>query len=142
MSRPALALAQMLRDLHADRSGYARLRELLEAQFQAALRHRAEPLIELAEDIVALVGEIEARRQQRGSLLVRLLGPDSKPSIEALLQRLPAATGQTFTVAWQGLEQQVRECKRLNLRNCQLVTDQHGLMQRVLGIEEPGYAER
>jgi len=142
MSRPALALAQMLRDLHADRSGYARLRELLEAQFQAALRHRAESLIELAEDIVALVGEIEARRQQRGSLLVRLLGPDSKPSIEALLQRLPAATGQTFTVAWQGLEQQVRECKRLNLRNCQLITDQHGLMQRVLGAEEPGYAER
>jgi flagella synthesis protein FlgN len=142
MSKPSEALAQMLRDMHADRSSYARLRELLEAQFQAALRHRAEQLTELAEDIVVLVGQIEVRRQQRGTLLSRLLGPASKPTLEALLQRLPAAAGQTITVAWQGLEQQVRECKSLNLRNCQLITDQHALMQRVLGVEEPGYAER
>lgn len=141
-SPSTVALTQMLRGMHADRSSYAQLRELLEAQFQAALRHRAEALSGLAEDIVALVAQIEQRRQQRSQLLGRLLGPGSTPSLQALLQRLPSATGRTLAQAWQGLEQQVRECKRMNLRNCELITEQHALMQRVLGVEEPGYAER
>jgi flagella synthesis protein FlgN len=135
------ALARMLRDLQADRSGYMRLRELLDAQFQAALRHQAPALVGLAEEITALVGELEARRASRSELLARLLGRGVAPSLSALLPRLPAQVGQTVTQAWQALEQQVQECKRMNLRNCQLITEQHALMQRALGIEEQGYAQ-
>ena len=137
----AEVLARLLRDLHADRSAYARLRELLEAQFQAALRHRSEQLAALAADIVALVEQLDQRRAVRSELLLALLGRNSKPSVEALLQRLSGASAQTLAAAWQGLEQQVIECKALNLRNCQLITDQHALMQRVLGVEEATYAE-
>lgn len=141
MSKVAEVLARLLRDLHADRSAYARLRELLEEQFQAALRHRSEQLGGLAADIVALVEQLDQRRAVRSELLLALLGRNSKPSVEALLQRLSGASAQTLAAAWQGLEQQVIECKALNLRNCQLITDQHALMQRVLGIEEASYAE-
>lgn len=137
----AEVLARLLRDLHADRSAYARLRELLEAQFQAALRHRSEQLAALAADIVTLVEALDQRRAVRSELLLALLGRNSKPSVEALLQRLSGGSAQTLTAAWQGLEQQVIECKALNLRNCQLITDQHALMQRVLGVEEATYAE-
>ncbi len=141
MSKVAEVLARLLRDLHADRSAYARLRELLEEQFQAALRHRSEQLGALAADIVALVEQLDQRRAVRSELLLALLGRNSKPSVEALLQRLSGASAQTLAAAWQGLEQQVTECKALNLRNCQLITDQHALMQRVLGVEEATYAE-
>lgn len=141
-SKAAEALSQMLRDMHADRSGYARLHELLDAQFQAALRHQAQQLVGLAEEISGLVDELETRRATRSHLLKQLLGRETTPSLSGLLQRLPGQVGQTLTVAWQGLEQQVRECKRMNLRNCQLITDQHALMQRALGVEEPSYAER
>lgn len=138
------ALSHLLRDMHADRSGYARLRELLEQQFEAALRHQAERLSALADDIVALVDELNARGLQRGALLRQLLGqrPQTEPSMAALLQRLPSAVGQTLSIAWQSLEQQVRECKDLNQRNCHLITEQHALMQRVMGVEEALYAER
>lgn len=142
MSKVAEAVARLLRDLHADRSAYARLRELLEAQFQAALRHRSEQLGELATEIVALVEQLDQRRALRSELLLALLGRNSKPSLEALVQRLSGASAQTLAGAWQGVEQQVIECKALNLRNCQLITDQHALMQRVLGVEEAAYAER
>ncbi|MCX2861695.1 flagellar export chaperone FlgN [Paucibacter sp. PLA-PC-4] len=141
MSKVAEVLARLLRDLHADRSAYARLRELLEEQFQAALRHRSEQLSALAADIVALVEQLDQRRAVRSELLLALLGRNSKPSVEALLQRLSGASAQTLAAAWQGLEQQVTECKALNLRNCQLITDQHALMLRVLGVEEVTYAE-
>lgn len=141
-SKAAEALGKMLSDMHADRTGYARLRELLDAQFQAALRHQGQELVGLAEQISGLVDELEARRAERSRLLTLLMGREVAPSIDALLQRLPAKVGQTITVAWQGLEQQVRECKSMNLRNCQLITEQHALMQRAMGIEEPGYAQR
>lgn len=141
----AEALSLMLRDLHADRAGYARLRDLLEAQFQAALRHRVETLTEVAEQITGLADELDARGRQRATLLGQLLGraAATEPSMGALLQRLPAAVARTLGTAWLALEQQARECKTLNQRNCQLITEQHALMQRVLGVEEDYlYAER
>jgi flagella synthesis protein FlgN len=145
----AEALGLMLRDLHADRAGYARLRDLLEAQFQAALRHRVETLGEVAGQITGLAEELDARSRQRATLLGQLLGPShggraaAEPSMAALLQRLPAAVARTLGTAWLALEQQARECKALNQRNCQLITEQHALMQRVLGVEEDFlYAER
>lgn len=141
--KPVQLLARMLRDMYADCAGYARLRDLLEAQFQAALRHAAQQLLALADEITALVAELDERRAVRAELLAQLLGPgETQPTLALLLQRLPTQTGQALTVLWQGLEQQIRECKQLNLRNCRLITEQHALMQRVLGVEEQGYAER
>ncbi|MFT7723735.1 MAG: flagellar export chaperone FlgN [Roseateles sp.] len=135
------ALAALLRGLQADRSAYARLRELLEAQFQAALRHQAEPLRRLADEIVALVDELDAHTRRRGLLLRQLLGPQGEPGIGRLLQRLPAPVEQPLAGLWAALEAQVRDCKALNQRNCQLITDQQALMRRVMGVEEGLYAE-
>lgn len=141
--KPAQALALMLRDMQADQAGYARLHELLEAQFQAALRHAAQQIVGLADEITRLVEELEERRATRSRLLVQLLGPAERtPTLARLLQRLPAQTSQLMAQTWRGLEQQIRDCKQLNLRNCRLITEQHALMQRVLGVEEQGYAER
>jgi len=135
------ALTLLLRDLQADRAGYGRLRELLEAQFQAALRHQAEPLQRLADEIVALVDELDAHTRQRGLLLRKLLGSQGEPTMSRLLQRLPTTAAQALGGLWTALEEQVRECKALNQRNCQLITEQQALMRRVMGVEEGLYAE-
>ncbi len=41
---------------------------------------------------------------------------------------------------WVALEQMVLECKRLNARNSDLLTEQYSIMQRVLHGEEDTYA--
>ncbi|MNS92025.1 hypothetical protein D3C72_1261420 [compost metagenome] len=41
---------------------------------------------------------------------------------------------------WAALEQMVLECKRLNARNSDLLTEQYSIMQRVLHGEEDTYA--
>ena len=139
----AQLLGRMLREMQADRAGYALLGDLLEAQFQAALRQSVQRLQELAEEITVLAGELQARSVARGRMLTQLLGPaEARPTLERLQQRLPAQAGQTVAQAWQDLEQQIQQCKAKNLRNCRLITEQHALMQRVLGTEEPLYAER
>lgn len=139
-TRPALT--GLLHDLQADRAAYERLQERLEAQFQAALRHDAPGLQQLAEDIGALVGELEARARARGQVLRQLLGTAGEVSMAALLNRLPPAAAQAIGGLWGGLEQQVRDCKALNARNGRLIADQHALMRRVMGVEEALYAER
>lgn len=135
------ALAALLRDLQADRSAYAQLRELLEAQFQAALRHRAQALQESAEEILALVEQLNAHTRQRGLLLRQLLGSHGEASMGRLLQRLPASVAQTLGGLCTALQEQVNECKALNQRNCQLITEQQALMRRVMGVGEELYAE-
>jgi len=140
---PTLALAQILREMQADHAGYARLRELLEAQFHAALRHGTQQLLDLAEEITHLVMELEGRRATRGQLLGQLLSSSEEaPTLAQLCKRLPAQAGKALGQTWQTLEQQILECKQLNLRNCRLITEQHALMQRVLGVEGQVYAER
>lgn len=131
-------LTVLLRDLHADRSAYARLRDLLEAQFEAALRHRSQVLAQLADEVFALADELGERATRRSKLLRKLLGQEVKPSMSLLLRRLPETLARNLEQAWQSLEKQVRDCQSLNQRNCQFITEQHALMQRVLGAADGG----
>lgn len=136
------ALLSLLRGLHADRAGYCRLQELLEAQFQSALRHEGNALVGLAEQITGQVAQLESHREHRRELMARLVGRDHELTMPALIQRLPSRAGQAVTTAWRGLEQLVRECKELNQRNCKLIIEQHALMQRLMGQDGALYAER
>lgn len=136
----AAALATLLQGLQADRQGCARLHALLEQQFQAALRHQPEELAVLGAAIERAVDAMAAGGRQRAGVLRRLLG-GGEIGMQALLQRLPAAQAQRLQPVWQALQTQLQECKALNARNCRLITEQHALMQRVLGVEEALYAE-
>lgn len=140
--KASTAVATLLGEMQADQAGYARLRALLDAQFEAALRHSAAQLTALAHEIVTQVEELDTRRSRRGALLQHLAAPGEAPGMQALLQRLPAPLSQRLTVSWQALEQQVRECKQINQRNCHLITEQQALMQRLLGQDAPCYGEQ
>lgn len=132
------AVRRVLQGMADDRSGYAALQTLLEEQFQATLQHQSARLTALADQVVAAVEPLDARRRQRVSLVTALLGPQGDmPQLFALLQEDARATAQRD---WAALEQMVLECKRLNARNSDLLTEQYSIMQRVLHGEEDTYA--
>ena len=132
------AVRRVLHGIAEDRQGYPALLALLEEQFQATLRHRSAQLTLLADQVIAAVEELDARRRQRVSLVAALLGPKGDmPQLFALLQEEARAAA---LADWAALEQMVLECKRLNARNSELMTEQYSIMQRVLRGEEDTYA--
>jgi flagella synthesis protein FlgN len=85
-----------------------------------------------------MVHEMEARSRQRVALATALIGRDATMSKVISLQK--GAQREALESSWKLLENMVREAKQLNERNCKLMMDQHGIMQRVLHGEEHIYA--
>lgn len=140
---PAAVMLRQLGDgLRQDLSAYDDLRELLNRQFNAALKHDADQMSELSARILTQVAALDVQRARRRELLVSLLGSAVEPSVRSLLQRLPASMAQPIAVQWRALEQALTACKTLNLRNCQLISEQQALMQQLMGREEHVYAQR
>lgn len=135
---PREAAEQLLRDLRADLVQAGDLRQLLEAQYQAALRHDAAALQTLGERIVACVEVMETRRSRRVSLAQQLAGPDAR--MEAVFPRLGQGWGRTGQTWWLRLETLVRDCKAANQRNCALLAEQQALMQSLLQPQGELYA--
>jgi flagella synthesis protein FlgN len=132
------AVRRVLQGIADDGAGYAALQTLLEEQFQATLRHQSAQLTALADQVIAAVEPLDARRRQRVSLVTALLGPQGDmPQLFALLQEGARAKAEAD---WAALERMVLECKRLNARNSDLLTEQYSIMQRVLHGEEDTYA--
>lgn len=134
------AVAKLAAGIEADLSASNTLLELLERQFDAALRHRSAQLAELAEQLMPALEAMEQRRVQRVALVRALLGPDG--DMARLIASLAAPARAALAADWHALEQMVLECKRLNARNSALLTEQYSIMQRVLHGEEETYAPR
>lgn len=134
------AVAKLAAGIQADLAASSTLLELLERQFDAALRHRTAELGELAGQLMPALEAMEQRRVQRVSLVRALLGPDG--DMASLLASLAAPARAALGADWHALEQMVLECKRLNERNTALMTEQFSIMQRVLHGEEQIYAPR
>ena len=130
-------MQQLLDGVAADLQAYAALQDLLEQQFDAAVRHQGARLEQVAEAVSALVEAMEARRVQRVDCAVRLVGPaPSMAQVFALLKPEPRAR---LEQQWQDLELRVLACKRLGKRNSDLLVDQYTIMQRVLHGEDQIY---
>lgn len=135
------ALSRIFAGMRADVHDYGRLRELLEAQFTAALQHRSADIGEIGERILELTSTLEDRRRERVELAgLVLAGRSPRVSIAAVAERLQGAARETFDACWTTLEASVKECKTLNMRNCCLLMDQNDIMQRVLNAEADTYA--
>lgn len=134
----AKSIERILAGVRDDLTDYRRLRELLEAQFAAALRHRAEEIGDVVGRILQLTAVLDGRRRERVLLVGVLLGAQTATlhsSVQAVSAHLPAALRENYDACWAKLERLVRECKRLNRRNCHLMTAQHDIMRQVL---DPG----
>jgi flagella synthesis protein FlgN len=134
------AVARLLDGIQADLQACAVIRDLLERQFQAALRHRGAELGVLAEELMPQLDAMEQRRQQRVQLVRALHG--AAAGMDDLLNALPAAQRSRAASDWERLEQLVRDCKQATTRNGNLMADQYTVMQRVLHGEDQLYAPR
>jgi flagella synthesis protein FlgN len=127
-------------DVRADLEATAALLELLQRQFDAALRHRTAELAELASQLEPALEEMEARRQRRVALVRALHGPDA--TMASLIEAMPQALRAGLAADWSELETRVRACKETTTRNANLLAEQFSVMQRVLYGEEQLYAPR
>jgi flagella synthesis protein FlgN len=132
------ALGRLIKGVHADLGDYRTLRELLDVQFDAALKHRSAVISDIADRISALTAQLDKRRAERVALAKMLVGKQSSVTISAVSARLPANARHAFDEWWQTLETLVQECKRLNQRNCDLLMNQHEILQRVLQTDGGG----
>ena len=132
------AMRALLAGIAQDLQAYIVLQDLLEQQFDAALRHQGPRLGQVAEAISALVDTLQGRREQRVALAQRLLGPTA--NMMQAFALLKNAAREKIEADWKTLEAMVVECKRLSKRNSDLLMDQHSIMQRVLHGEEQIYA--
>ena len=133
------ALGRLIKGVHADLGDYRTLRELLDVQFDAALKHRSAVITDIADRISALTTQMEKRRAERFALAKVLVGKQQgHVTISAISARLPANARPAFDEWWQALEKLVQECKRLNQRNCDLLMNQHEILQRVLQADGGG----
>lgn len=134
------AIGKLTAGVTADLAACQAILALLGRQFDAALRHRSTELTELAAELAPLLDTMEQRRVQRVALVRALFG--AQADMAALIAALPAPQRAQLTADWEALEQMVIECKRLNLRNSALLTEQFSIMQRVLHGEETLYEAR
>lgn len=132
------SLTCLMRGVAEDLNDYRALNALLEEQFDAALRYDAAKLGVLAERIMELVVTLDSRRLQRVSLVADLAGDGAAISDTFPMMNSMARTA--LESGWKMLENLVRESKQKNERNCKLLMDQHGIMERVLHGEDTIYA--
>lgn len=139
-SKQSAALIRLVQGMRADIADYRRLRELLELQFDAVLRHQSPTLVDLSGKITALVDTLDQRRQERMTLAGELIGPGKPVSMQGVVRLLAESSRASVEADWETLEELVRDCKDANMRNCRLLTEQHETMQRVLNQEAHTYA--
>jgi flagella synthesis protein FlgN len=132
------AMLALLRGVADDVAAYTSLLDMLEQQFDAIVRHQTERLTQLGAIILPTIEAMETRRQERVSLVATLLGPEA--GMAQVFPLLKGATRQMLEEHWLSLEKMVSECKRRNIRNSELLTEQYSIMQRVLHGEEQLYA--
>jgi flagella synthesis protein FlgN len=132
------AMRQLLAGMADDLLAYQSLKDLLQQQFEAAIKHRTTELGVVAEAISNLVDTLQLRRQQRVALVQRLAGPAA--TMLQAFALLKNAGRERMEADWKTLEQSVIECKRLSKRNSDLMVEQYSIMQRVLHGEEQIYA--
>ncbi|KQY19034.1 MULTISPECIES: flagellar export chaperone FlgN [Massilia] len=134
------AVARLLDGVQADMTACGTIRDLLERQFQAAMRHRATELALLAEALTPELDAMEQRRQQRVQLVRALLGQQA--TMDDLFGSLPAPQRTRGQADWEQLETLVRDCKQATTRNGNLMAEQFTIMQRLLHGEDDTYAPR
>jgi flagella synthesis protein FlgN len=126
--------------VQADVRDSAEVLALLERQFEAALRHRSSELTLLAEQLTPLLDAMEARRQQRVSLVRALLGQGA--GMGDFIASLAEPARGALAAAWSDLESTVQACRAATTRNGGLLAEQYTVMQRVLNGEDDTYAPR
>ena len=134
------AVAALIEGVGHDLGAAGAIHALLERQFQAALRHQGAELGALAEELTPALDAMEARRQQRVTLVRALQGPEG--TMAGFIAAQPEPGRARLAASWGELERLVVQCKSATTRNGNLLAEQFSTMQRVLHNADGTYAPR
>jgi flagella synthesis protein FlgN len=132
--------ASLVDGVREDLAACAAIHQLLERQFDAAVRHQSAQLADLAQQLAPLLDAMETRRQQRLALVRALLGQHA--SMADFIAGLDEPARARAAAEWRELEALAVACKGATTRNSTLLAEQFSVMQRVLHGEEQIYAPR
>jgi flagella synthesis protein FlgN len=132
------AVTHLLDGIRADLGACATIRDLLERQFKAALRHRTAELAALGARLEPQLDDMELRRQQRVQLVRALFGPEAK--MDDVFANLAEPKRTHMLSDWQALEALVLDCQQATTRNRYLMAEQFSVMQRVMHGDNDTYA--
>jgi flagella synthesis protein FlgN len=134
------AVAALIEGVEHDLGAASAIHALLERQFQAALRHQGAELGALAEELTPALDAMDARRQQRVTLVRALQGPEG--TMAGFIAAQPEPGRARLAASWGELERLVVLCKSATTRNGNLLAEQFSTMQRVLHNADGTYAPR
>ena len=132
------AITQLIEGIRADLGACATIRDLLERQFSAALRHRSTELAALGERLGPQLDAMEQRRHQRVQLVRALFG--GQATMDDVFGNLDEPQRTHSLSDWHALEQLVLDCQQATARNRYLMAEQYSVMQRVLHGDNDTYA--
>lgn len=136
MSRSEKLLGVIGDDIRQDCEDYARLRDLMQAQYQN-LRQRDGASIESANQAIdALVEAARVRAQRRSKILAAFRLSADAAGMQRLIESRPEPVRNQLAQAWSQAGVLAGECKQLNERNGALLAMQQDILKQLLGGED------
>ncbi|MFH5254427.1 flagellar export chaperone FlgN [Burkholderia semiarida] len=136
---PGTVARRLVDDLRQDLIAYRKLEQMLDVQFEAALRLDAESLRAIAKAIGTEVGALAARRDAR----LTYVGEQSSSAARMADAIFPGPGRELQRAALIGrcgeIDALIRACKVRASRNSQLLATQFESMQRLLNGERHTY---
>lgn len=135
MSRSEKLLGVIGDDIRQDCEDYARLRDLMQAQYQNLLQRDGASIESANQAIDALVEAARVRAQRRSKILAAFRLSADAAGIQRLIESRPEPVRNQLAQAWSQARVLAGECKQLNERNGALLAMQQDILKQLLGGE-------
>lgn len=127
------AVKQVIQTLQHDYQLLQRLSPLLQKQYVLLSLRKTQELEPLNQEASELLGQIKRHHALRQQAMHQLHLPLSEQGFETLLSKLPNAIREASQNLLDKVQQHTQLCQQLNLKNGELLAQQRGLIQRLLG---------
>lgn len=136
MSRSEKLLGVIGDDIRQDCEDYARLRDLMQAQYQNLLQRDGASIESANQTIDALVEAARVRAQRRSKILAAFRLSADAAGMQRLIESRPEPVRNQLAQAWSQAGVLAGECKQLNERNGALLAMQQDILKQLLGGED------
>lgn len=132
-------LKVLISDINSDLQGYNALKLLLLEQQKMILQHKSSNLVLLNELLSKKIIELESRSQKRWQI-VQIFGLSMQPnSINIIINILPSKIRIKVKSMWGELENLVKDSKKINDTNGNLLSMQKESISSLLNGEQFDY---
>ncbi|MFC4653855.1 flagellar export chaperone FlgN [Rheinheimera marina] len=127
------ALKQIIQSLQQDQQLLQQLSPLLQKQYVLLSLRKSAELDLLNQQATDLLAQVQRNHQLRKLAMADLQLPLTEQGFAQLLQKLPAGIRNASEDLLQKVQRHTELCQQLNQKNGELLAQQRGLLQRLLG---------